>query len=92
MMNPPKETPQLPIPGYDYGTSSAAISSVSESELLELEQAAGWTPDDAAVLARHHGRMQGDHPSAPGPNADPHDRRTSGRKLQCARKVVDAVD
>jgi hypothetical protein len=53
MMNPPKETPQLPIPGYDYGTSSAAISSVSESELLELEQAAGWTPDDAAVLARH---------------------------------------
>src|ERR1039458_8921307 len=36
--------------------------------------------------------MQGDHPSAPGPNTDPDHRRTSGRTLQCGRKAVDAVD
>src|SRR5271167_1095312 len=36
--------------------------------------------------------MQGDHSSAPGPNADPHDRRTSRRSLQCGRKAVDAAD
>jgi hypothetical protein len=41
------------IPGYDYGTAKSAISPVSESELLELEQTAGWSADDADVLARH---------------------------------------
>jgi hypothetical protein len=52
-MNPPNDTPRVSIPGYEYGTPSAAISSVSESELAELEQTAGWNLDDAAVLARH---------------------------------------
>src|SRR5580658_7137344 len=36
--------------------------------------------------------MQGDHPSAPGPNTDPHDRRTSRRSLQRGRKAVDSAD
>jgi len=41
------------IPGYDYGTPRSAVSSVSENELSQLEQTAGWTADDAEVLARH---------------------------------------
>src|ERR1700761_3083494 len=41
------------IPGYDYGTPKSAISPVSESELAQLEQAAGWTANDADVLRRH---------------------------------------
>jgi Protoglobin len=41
------------IPGYDYGSSKSAVSPVSESELSHLEQAAEWSPEDAAVLARH---------------------------------------
>jgi hypothetical protein len=54
-MIPLKDTPQASIPGYDYGTSRSAISPVSESDLLELEQTAGWTSADAGVLARHAG-------------------------------------
>jgi hypothetical protein len=46
-------TPQSSIPGYDYGTSKSAISPVSETELLQLEQSAGWTPDDVKILAQH---------------------------------------
>ena len=49
-------------------------------------------PGDAArtrPLASYPGRMQGDHPSAPGPNTDPHDRGTSGRTLQRRRTTVD---
>jgi Protoglobin len=41
------------IPGYDYGTPRSAISPVSESELSQLEQTAGWTSDDVTVLAQH---------------------------------------
>jgi hypothetical protein len=41
------------IPGYDYGKGKSATSPVSEAELLHLEQAAGWTPHDVKVLARH---------------------------------------
>jgi len=41
------------IPGYDYGTPKNATSPVSEAELRLLEQAAGWTPNDAMLLARH---------------------------------------
>lgn len=41
------------IPGYNYGTPKSAVSPVSESELAQLEQAAGWTAADAEVLARH---------------------------------------
>src|ERR1019366_4440104 len=36
--------------------------------------------------------MQGDHPSAPGPDTDPHDRRTPRRALQRARKAPDAAN
>jgi hypothetical protein len=36
--------------------------------------------------------MQGDNPSAPGPDTDPDDRRASRGTLQCGRKAVDAVD
>src|ERR1700720_811579 len=43
-------------------------------------------------MAPHPGWMQGDHPSAPGPDTDPHDRRTSCRTLQRGRKIVDATD
>jgi hypothetical protein len=41
------------IPGYDYGTEKSATSPVSEADLRQLEQAAGWTPDDARILAQH---------------------------------------
>lgn len=54
-MNSPKETPPPSIPGYEYGTPRSAISPVSEHELSELEQTAGWTSADAEVLARHAG-------------------------------------
>jgi hypothetical protein len=46
-------TPQSSIPGYDFGASKSAISPVSEAELLQLEQSAGWTPDDVKILAQH---------------------------------------
>jgi len=52
-MTQPRSTATPSIPGYDYGTPKSAISPVSESELLQLEQTAGWSADDAAVLARH---------------------------------------
>jgi hypothetical protein len=52
-MTPLHPTETQSIPGYDYGTPKSAISPVSESELSQLEQAAGWTSDDAMVLARH---------------------------------------
>jgi hypothetical protein len=41
------------IAGYDYGKPASARSPVSLEELRQLEQAAGWTAEDAAVLARH---------------------------------------
>jgi len=41
------------IPGYDYGTRRSDLSPVSESELSQLEETAGWTWVDADVLARH---------------------------------------
>jgi hypothetical protein len=52
-MNRPEPTAPSTIPGYDYGTSKSAISPVSDSDLSELEQTAGWTSADAEVLARH---------------------------------------
>jgi hypothetical protein len=50
-MNSQENTSPSSIFGYDYGTSRSAISPVSESDLAKLEQAAGWTSADAAVLA-----------------------------------------
>ena len=52
-MNSLENTTPASIPGYEYGTPSSAISPVSESDLSELEQTAGWTSADAGVLARH---------------------------------------
>jgi hypothetical protein len=52
-MNRPDFTAPSSIPGYDYGTPKSAVSPVSESELFQLEQAAGWTAEDAGMLARH---------------------------------------
>ena len=52
-MNRPDSTALSPIPGYDYGTRKSAISPVSETDLSQLEQTAGWNASDAAVLARH---------------------------------------
>lgn len=40
------------IPGYDYGKPASARSPVSLEELRQLEEATGWTAEDAAVLAR----------------------------------------
>ena len=51
--------------------------------VMQLERAQ-WRPTMA--------RMQGDHPSAPGPDTDTHDRRTSCRTLQRGRKTLDAAD
>ncbi|WP_158787751.1 protoglobin domain-containing protein [Granulicella sp. L46] len=52
-MNRPDPSAPSSIPGYDYGTPGSAVSSVTERDLSELEQAAGWTARDAEVLARH---------------------------------------
>jgi hypothetical protein len=52
-MNQPDPTTPSSIPGYDYGTPRCALSPVSESDLSQLEQTAGWTAADADVLARH---------------------------------------
>jgi hypothetical protein len=49
----PHPTQQPSIPGYDYGTPRSAISPVSDTELSQLEQTAGWTAEDATILARH---------------------------------------
>jgi protoglobin len=40
------------IPGYDFGKPDIATSPISELELKQLEQAVGWTSDDADVLSR----------------------------------------
>lgn len=52
-MNGPNSTASGPIPGYDYGTQKSAISPLSQSDLLHLEQAAGWTAADVSILAQH---------------------------------------
>ena len=50
-----RSDPTVPgsIPGYDYATPRSAVSPVSESDLSQIEQTAGWSAADAAVLARH---------------------------------------
>jgi hypothetical protein len=52
-VNQPERTAASPIPGYDYGTSKSAVSPVSQEDLAKLEQTAGWTAQDAEVLARY---------------------------------------
>jgi hypothetical protein len=39
-----------PIPGYDYGSSRAAHSPVTLSDLRALERTVGWTAQDAEAL------------------------------------------
>lgn len=41
------------IAGYDFGSARSAKSPVSLEELRHLEQAAGWTEDDARVLNKY---------------------------------------
>lgn len=41
------------ISGYDYGRPNAARSPVSLEELRQLEEAAGWTAEDAKILQTH---------------------------------------
>jgi len=41
------------IGGYNYGQSGVAHSPVTPDDLREIEQAAGWTEEDARILARH---------------------------------------
>lgn len=43
----------MEIPGYDYGQTTVARSPLSRAELRELEQATGWSEEDAGVLHRH---------------------------------------
>lgn len=38
------------IAGYDYGKTGTAVSSVSDEELRQLEETAGWTEEDANLL------------------------------------------
>jgi hypothetical protein len=44
---------EIQIPGYDYGRPAAACSPLSIEELRQLEQAVGWSEEDAAVLQSH---------------------------------------
>lgn len=44
---------QIEIPGYDFGSPSAAISPLTLAELHQMEQTLGWTDEDAQILLRH---------------------------------------
>ena len=48
------------IPGYDYGTNRSAVSPVTEEELRHLEEAAGWSTVEAALLRKHEAELDGD--------------------------------
>jgi len=50
---PPSAQNEIKIEGYDYGLSAVARSPVSIEELRQLEQTAGWSKEDAAVLQRY---------------------------------------
>lgn len=50
-MNQASEKPA--IPGYDFGTPNSAVSPLTDEELRQLEQTAGWTEQDARLLKRH---------------------------------------
>ena len=41
------------IAGYDYGQPGVAHSPVTLEDLREIQQAAGWTEEDARKLQRH---------------------------------------
>ena len=51
------------IAGYDYGTDRVERSPVTLAELRQLEQAAGWSEQDAAAL-RRMGELIGDDAEA----------------------------
>lgn len=46
-------SPNLQIPGYDFGTAASARSPISPEELSALEQTLGWTRDDEQLLRKH---------------------------------------
>lgn len=52
------KAPASAIPGYDYGTSQSATTPVSDNDLAQLEQTAGWTAADTEVLSRCAGLFQ----------------------------------
>lgn len=47
---PMKETAKVRIPGYDFDTKSVARSPATLKELRQLEEATGWTEEDARWL------------------------------------------
>jgi hypothetical protein len=49
-----------PISGYDYGQKTVARSPVSIDELRQIEEATGWTDEDAKVL-QHYGDLFRQH-------------------------------
>ena len=53
MTQPTRFEEAVQIPGYDYGRPGSAKSPVSIEELRQLEQAVGWTDEDAMVLQRY---------------------------------------
>jgi hypothetical protein len=46
------------IPGYDFGSGRSAKSPVSLEELRHLEQAVGWTEDDARILKKYAAQFE----------------------------------
>src|ERR1035438_2702444 len=66
------------------------LAPLSQNRLMG-ESGAPGPANRASRMARYHGRMQGDHPSASGRNTYPHHRRTPCRTLQRARKALDAA-
>ncbi|HLJ46397.1 MAG TPA: protoglobin domain-containing protein [Bryobacteraceae bacterium] len=48
-----KQSTTVEIPGYDFGDPAAAHSPISLGDLRQIEAAAGWTENDAAVLRKH---------------------------------------
>jgi hypothetical protein len=41
------------ISGYDFGSTTTAVSPVSSEDLLNLEETLGWTSDDELVLKKY---------------------------------------
>src|SRR6201999_4210658 len=52
-MSSAHSTDPAAIPGYDFGSSKSATAPISEDDLHHLEEAAGWSENDAKFLANH---------------------------------------
>jgi|ERR1700733_6291789 len=77
------------VASHAFVTSSSTCSGVKYSYPPKLFFPSFFR---ARALAPHSGRMQGDHPSAPGHDTDPHDLWTSHRTLQRGRKAPHAAE